>query len=73
MALSVRPSRSQTEGVSAQGRTRPDAKCPLRPGDPCTLCQLDVTGPQDCPLVWLVRVDDELSLGRRDAQDRSAG
>ncbi|MFC7759547.1 DUF6767 domain-containing protein [Catellatospora bangladeshensis] len=22
-----------------------DARCPLRPGQPCTLCQLDVTGP----------------------------
>jgi hypothetical protein len=38
---------------------RPDARCPIRPGEPCTLCQLDVTGPQDCPLVYLVMTDSE--------------
>lgn len=27
------------------------------------LCQLDVTGPQDCPLVYLVMGDDELREG----------
>lgn len=49
----------------------PQAKCPLRPGEPCTLCQLDVTGPQDCPLVFLVMGDDELRAAwatRRRAQ-----
>ncbi|MFC0509030.1 DUF6767 domain-containing protein [Micromonospora costi] len=46
------------------GRTpRPDARCPLRPGEPCTLCQLDVTGPQDCPLVYLVMTDEQLRTG----------
>ncbi len=45
--------------------TRVDARCPLRPGEPCTLCQLDVTGPQDCPLVYLVMSDDELREGVR--------
>ncbi|MER7459005.1 DUF6767 domain-containing protein [Micromonospora sp. NPDC126480] len=44
-------------------RRRPDARCPLRPGEPCTLCQLDVTGPQDCPLVYLVMTDDDLREG----------
>ena len=34
--------------------------CPLRPGDPCSLCQLYVTGPQDCGLVYLVMGDDAL-------------
>ncbi|MFR9779143.1 DUF6767 domain-containing protein [Micromonospora sp. MS34] len=43
--------------------TRPAAACPIRPGEPCTLCQVDVTGPQDCPLVWLVMGDDELREG----------
>ena len=38
----------------------PDAQCPLRPGDPCTLCQVNVTGPQDCGLVYLVMHDEEL-------------
>ncbi|MFE9207327.1 DUF6767 domain-containing protein [Micromonospora sp. NPDC007230] len=43
--------------------TRASASCPIRPGEPCTLCQLDVTGPQDCPLVYLVMGDDELRAG----------
>jgi hypothetical protein len=41
----------------------PTARCPLRPGDPCTLCQLDVTGPADCPLVYLVVTDEDLRDG----------
>jgi hypothetical protein len=47
----------------AQSAHRPDARCPVRPGQPCTLCQLDVTGPQDCPLVYLVMTDEELRVG----------
>ncbi len=39
--------------------------CPLRPGEPCTLCQVSVTGPQDCGLVYLVMGDDELREGLR--------
>jgi hypothetical protein len=46
-------------------RARPDAKCPLRPDEPCTLCQLSVTGPQDCGLVYLVMGDEELREGLR--------
>jgi hypothetical protein len=54
----------------------PTARCPLRPGDPCTLCQLDVTGPADCPLVYLVVTDTELRDGaaqrrREHAQHRA--
>lgn len=50
-----------TEKTSAPRAARkPQPKCPLRPGEPCTLCQLDVTGPQDCPVVFLVREDEEL-------------
>jgi len=41
-------------------RSRPEAQCPLRPGDMCNLCQLDVTGPQDCGLVYLVMSDPDL-------------
>ena len=44
-------------------RSRPDARCPLRPGEPCTLCEMGATGPQDCPLVYLVMTDDELRAG----------
>lgn len=39
---------------------KPTPQCPIRPGEPCTLCQLDVTGPENCPLVYLVMHDDEL-------------
>ncbi|HEX6248079.1 MAG TPA: DUF6767 domain-containing protein [Nocardioidaceae bacterium] len=41
-------------------RTVPEARCPIRPGDACTLCQPGVTGPQDCGLVYLVMSDPDL-------------
>ena len=49
----------------AGARTFVTPRCPLRPGQPCTLCQIDVTGPQDCGLVYLVMTDDELRRGVR--------
>ena len=45
--------------------TQRAVKCPIRPGQPCTLCQLDVTGPHDCGLVYLVMHDPELREGLR--------
>lgn len=39
----------------------PEPKCPVRPGDNCSLCYPGASGPQDCGLVWLVREDPELS------------
>jgi hypothetical protein len=51
--------------MRARGSRTPEARCPLRPGEPCTLCQVDVTGPQDCGLVYLVMSDDELRDGLR--------
>lgn len=55
-------------------RRRPDAKCPLRPGEPCTLCQASVTGPQDCGLVYLIMDDPEareaFAQSKRVAADR---
>lgn len=39
---------------------RRDAKCPVRPGDPCSLCWPGASGPADCGLVYLVRNDPEL-------------
>lgn len=39
---------------------RPDPKCPIRTGEPCTLCHHGATGPQDCPLVYLVMDDPDL-------------
>jgi hypothetical protein len=46
-------------------RSVPVPRCPLRPGEPCTLCQLDVTGPADCGLVYLVMSHPELREGLR--------
>jgi hypothetical protein len=44
-----------------------DARCPLRFGEPCTLCHPEATGPQDCPVVGIVMDDEELraELARR--------
>lgn len=57
-------------------RTLPDAKCPIRPGDACSLCQPGATGPQDCGLVYLVMSDpdlrEELNRVRRLQQDGAA-
>jgi hypothetical protein len=58
------PDAADRRGVNGP---RPDAQCPIRPGEPCTLCQLDVTGPQDCPLVYLVMTDPDL---RADLHER---
>jgi len=54
-------------------KTAPDAMCPLRPGEPCTLCVPGATGPQDCPTVAEVMRDPELRarLTRLRAEDRS--
>jgi hypothetical protein len=41
-------------------RALPEAKCPIRPGDACSLCQPGATGPQDCGLVYLVMSDPDL-------------
>lgn len=42
---------------------RVDAACPLRMGQPCTLCHPEThLGPQDCPVVAMVIEDDDLRL-----------
>ncbi|MDO5746650.1 MAG: hypothetical protein Q4P66_03190 [Actinomycetaceae bacterium] len=41
-------------------KTVPDAACPLRPGEPCTLCQAFCSGPHDCQTVKLVMDDPQL-------------
>jgi hypothetical protein len=47
--------------VDLEARRRPDAACPLRFGQPCTLCHPDAhLGPQDCPTVAMVRDDPDL-------------
>ena len=61
--------------MTVRTTSRPAARCPIRPGEPCTLCQLDVTGPQDCGLVYLVMADpdlrEELSRMRRLQQEEA--
>lgn len=64
MSRAGRSRRAENRGMT---RSRPDPDCPIRLGEPCTLCQLDVSGPQDCPLVYLVMTDDEL---RADLHER---
>ena len=39
---------------------RPDPGCPVRIGEPCTLCFPGAEGPQNCGLVYLVQTDPEL-------------
>ncbi len=60
--------------LPGRARARPDAKCPIRPGDPCTLCHIGASGPQDCPLVYLVMDDpelkEELARSRRALRER---
>jgi hypothetical protein len=41
-------------------RTQPQAKCPIRPADPCSLCVPGASGPADCGLVYLVMSDPDL-------------
>ncbi len=35
-------------------------QCPLRPGEPCTLCVPGASGPHDCQTVALVMKDPDL-------------
>lgn len=54
----------------------PTPKCPIRIGEPCSLCFPGATGPQDCGLVYLVQSDpelrDELADRRRGVRSRQA-
>jgi hypothetical protein len=53
--------RGRMHGSTARRRGTGAALCPLRPGDPCTLCHPEaMAGPQDCPTVALVMDDPEL-------------
>ena len=40
---------------------RPQPACPVRLGEPCSLCFPGADGPQNCGLVYLVQSDPELS------------
>nr|MDT0658367.1 DUF6767 domain-containing protein [Micromonospora sp. DSM 115978] len=57
--------------MTARPARRPEPKCPIRPGEPCTLCLPGATGPQDCGLVYLVMSDDELRTGLRRTREGS--
>jgi hypothetical protein len=41
-------------------RTAPTPRCPIRLGEPCSLCVPGAAGPQDCGLVHLVMQDEDL-------------
>jgi len=57
-AMTEAPAGESGRRRHAPGRAVP--QCPLRPGDPCSLCVPGATGPQDCPTVRLVMEDPEL-------------
>lgn len=38
----------------------PEPRCPIRIGDPCSLCMPGASGPEDCTLVQLVMSDPDL-------------
>jgi len=67
------PKLHESEDAMTSRRTLPEARCPIRPGDACSLCQQGATGPQDCGLVYLVMNDpdlrEELDRVRRHQQE----
>lgn len=40
--------------------SQPAVPCPIRVGEPCRLCTCGATGPEDCPVVYLVMHDPDL-------------
>ena len=52
---------------------RPEPRCPVRIGEPCTLCFPGADGPQNCGLVYLVQTDPELrdQLAAKRAEHRA--
>lgn len=58
------------------GRTVPQARCPIRIGDPCSLCFAGAAGPHDCGLVHLVMRDpdlrDELARMRAELREQAS-
>ena len=39
---------------------RPEPRCPIRVGEPCSLCFPGADGPQNCGLVYLVQSDPDM-------------
>jgi hypothetical protein len=54
-------------------RTVVEPQCPIRLGEPCSLCVPGASGPQDCGLVHLVMRDPDLreELARMRAEHRA--
>lgn len=53
----------EARGVRGSGprkRRVAQARCPIRYGEPCTLCQPGANGPEDCQTVAMVMADPEL-------------
>ena len=52
---------------------RPEPRCPIRIGEPCSLCFPGADGPQNCGLVYLVQSDPELrdELAAKRAEHRA--
>jgi len=46
--------------TSAERASQPEPQCPIRIGEPCSLCMPGASGPQDCTLVQLVMTDPDL-------------
>jgi hypothetical protein len=54
-------------------RSRPQPRCPIRLGEPCSLCVPGVTGPEDCGLVYLVMQDEDLRAELARMRSEGAG
>jgi hypothetical protein len=50
---------------------RPVPRCPIRAGQPCSLCVPGVSGPADCGLVYLVMSDSKLREQWRQKMQKS--
>lgn len=51
---------------------KPAPRCPVRHGNPCSLCVPGASGPQDCGLVYLVMSDPDLRERWREQNRRTA-
>lgn len=62
MRMMVAQNKSGGDAVACERKPRRvvQARCPLRYGEPCTLCQPGAHGPEDCQTVAMVRADPEL-------------
>ena len=62
MRMMVAQNKSGGDAVARERKPRrvAQARCPLRYGEPCTLCQPGAHGPEDCQTVEMVRADPEL-------------